>query len=194
TGAGRPGSSTAWAPRWAGDPRGRLGPPQLWRVARPVVPPPRSEPPGDGGGDGVAEAPPRPEGVVHRGRLVPAVHHAVAALLVAAALAVVLPARGLEQLLERRRVALLEQIAGALPAEDVVGRVAPWRALEVLLAHEELQEERRLVETPAALRVREDPREEIVRALRAQEVLLVGRLRIAVARRDHHALDAEIHP
>src|SRR5262252_197853 len=150
-----------------------------------------SEPPGDGGRDRVAESPPRAERVIHRRGLVATVHHAVAALLVAAALAVVLPARRLQQLLERRRVALLEQIAGPLPAEDVEGRVAPRRALELLLAHQELQEERRLVEPPAAFRVREDLREEIVRALRAQEVLLVRRLRVAVARRDHHPFDAE---
>src|SRR5215813_12364087 len=113
-----------------------------------------SEPSGDGGRHRVAESPPRAERVVHRGGLVATVHHAVAALLVAAALAVVLPARRLEQLLERRRVALLEQIAGPLPAEHVVGRVTPRRALELLLAHQELQEERRLVEPPAAFRVR----------------------------------------
>src|SRR5437879_6069624 len=110
----------------------------------------RSEPTGDGGRDRVAEAPPRAERVIHGGRLVPAVHHAVAALLVAAAAPVVLPAGGLEQLLEGGRVALLEEVAGTLPAEDVVGRIAPRRALEFLLAHEELQEERRLVEPPAA--------------------------------------------
>ena len=36
-------------------------------------------------------------------------------------------------------------------------------------------------------------REELVRALLAEEVLLVGRLRVAVARGDHHPLDAEVH-
>src|SRR5215510_14064775 len=127
-------------------------------VVSSVTPLPASEAPGDGGRHGVAEPTPRGEGVVHGRRLVAAVHHAVAALLISAALAVVLPARRLEQLLEGRRVALLQEVAGPLPAEHVVGRVAPRRALEVLLAQEELQEQRRLVEPPAALGIREDLR------------------------------------
>src|SRR5262245_32462070 len=93
-------------------------------VVSSVTPLPASEAPGDGGRHGVAEPTPRGEGVVHGRRLVAAVHHAVAALLVAAALAVVLPAGRLEQLLERRRVAFLQEVAGPLPAEHVVGRVA----------------------------------------------------------------------
>src|SRR4029079_15677753 len=108
---------------------------------------------GDGRRHGVAETLPRREGVVDGGGLVAAVHHAVLALVVAGLAAVLLPARRLHQLLERRRVALLQQVAGTLPAEEVVGGVAPRRALELLLAHEELQEERRLVELPALLRV-----------------------------------------
>src|SRR6516162_6603222 len=135
-----------------------------------------SEPTGDGRRDRVAEASPRAEGVVDRGRLVSAVHHAVAALLVATAPTVVLPAGRLEQILERGGVALLKQIAGTLPAEDVVGRVAPRRALELLLAHEELQEQRRLIEPPPALRLRQNLRDQIVGALGAQEVLLIRRL------------------
>src|SRR5258705_11329277 len=98
---------------------------------------------GDGRRHRVAEALPRGESGVDGGGLVAAVHHAVLALFVAGLAAVLLPARRLHQLLERRRVALLQQVAGALPAEEVVGRVAPRRALELLLAHEELQEERR---------------------------------------------------
>src|SRR5882762_8607104 len=138
-------------------------------VVSSFTPPPASEAPGDRGDHGVAEPAPRREGVVHGRRLVAAVHHAVTALLIAAAPPVVLPARGLEKLLEGRRVPLLEEIAGPLPAEHVVGGIAPGRALEVLLAHEELEEQRRLVEPPPALRIREHLREELVRALGAQE-------------------------
>src|SRR5213592_3002924 len=161
------------------------------RLSGSVMPP--SEASGHRRRDGVAETAPRSEGVVDGRGLVAAVDHAVAALLVAALAAVVLPLRGLHQLLERRRVAFLKKVAGTLPAEHVVGRVAPRRALEVALAHEELEEQRRLVELPAALRARQDPREQLVSALPAEEVLLVGSLRVAVARRDHHALDAEVH-
>src|SRR5207245_10144523 len=102
--------------------------------------PTRSVPAGDGGRDGVAESTPRRERVMHRRRLVPAVHHAVAALLVAAPPPVVFPAGGLDQLLERRRVAFLQGMAGTLPAEEVDGRVAPRRGAELPLAKEECQE------------------------------------------------------
>src|SRR5436309_1611984 len=128
---------------------------------------PRSEPSGQRRGNGVAEAAPGAERMVHGRGLVAAVDHTVPALVVAALAAVVLPLRGLDQLLERRRVTLLEEVAGPLPAEHVVGRVPPRRALVVALAHEELEEQRRLVELPAALRARQDPREQLVSALPA---------------------------
>src|SRR2546430_2354399 len=161
------------------------------RLSGSVMPP--SEASGHRRRDGVAETAPRSERVVDGRGLVAAVDHAVTALFVAALAAVVLPLRGLHQLLERRRVAFLKKVARTLPAEHVVGRVAPRRALEVALAHEELEEQRRLVELPAALRPRQDLGEELVGAPAAEEVLLVGRLRVAVTGRDHHALDAEIH-
>src|SRR5262245_20552907 len=133
-------------------------------VVSSVTPPPASEAPGDRGRHGIAEPAPRGEGVVHGRRLVAAMHHAVAALLVAAP-PIVFPARGLAQLLEGRGVSFLQEVAGPLPAKDVVRGVSPRSALEVLLAHEELQKQRRLVEPPAALGIREDLREELVRAL-----------------------------
>src|SRR5438034_11780670 len=83
--------------------------------------PPVSEPPGDGRLHSVAEAAPRGERVVHGRGLIPTVHHAVASILVAAAPAVYLPARGLEQLLEAHGIPYLHEVAGARPADDVVG-------------------------------------------------------------------------
>src|SRR5437867_12289328 len=157
------------------------------------VPPTASRTPGHRGVDGVAVSAPRGERVVHGRRLVAAVHHAVAALLVAAPPPVVLPAGGLEQLREARGVAFLEEIAGALPAEDVVGRVAPRRALEVLLAHEELEEQRGLVEPPPPVRIRENRREQIMSALGTQEVLLIGRLGVAVTLRYTHGIVLIMH-
>src|SRR5213593_2271276 len=152
-----------------------------------------SEPASHRRGDGISEAAPGGEGVVHGRGLVAAVDHTVTALFVAALLAVAFPPRGLQQLLEGRRVPLLEEVAGTLPAEDVVGRVPPRCALEVARAHEELEEEGRLVELPAALRIRQDAREQLVGPLPTEEMLLVGRLRVTVPRRDHHALDAKVH-
>ena len=120
-------------------------------------------------------------------------HHAVTTLLVATLLAVVLPARVLHQVLEALGVAFLQEVAGALPAEHVEGRIAPGRALVVVLTHQESQEQRRLVEPPAPLRIREHRDEEVVRPALPQEVLLVGGLPVAVAGGQHHALDAEVH-
>src|SRR5205814_10155923 len=153
---------------------------------------PRSQPSGDGGDDGVAETPERRERVVDRRGLVAGVHHAVTALLVAAGTAVLLPRRRLHQLLEARRIAFLEQVAWALPAEEIERRVAPRRAFEFLPAHEELQEERRLIELPPLLGILQHRAVEVVRALTAQEVLLIRRLRVAIARRHHLAFVDEV--
>src|SRR4029450_1131843 len=126
--------------------------------------PPGSQLAGDGDGGGLDEAAERAERVVDRGGLEPAVHHAVLALFVAALAPVVLPGRGLHQLLEGLRVAVLEEITGTLPPAHVAGGVAPRGALVVVLAHEEAGEARRLVEAPAALRVRQDVGEELMGA------------------------------
>src|SRR5262245_2732756 len=91
---------------------------------------PASELAGEGHGGGLDEAAERAERVIHGGGLEPAVHHAVLALLVAAPPPVILPGRGLHELLEGLRVAVLQEIAGPLPPEHVEGRVAPRRALD----------------------------------------------------------------
>src|SRR3989442_14931895 len=64
--------------------------------------------------------------------------HAVSALLVPSS-PVVVPVRVLDELCEGRGIAVLKQITGLLPAEDVVSRIAPRRALVVHLAHEEVR-------------------------------------------------------
>src|SRR5581483_12101542 len=113
----------------------------------------------------VAEPAPAGERLLDGRRLEPAVDHAVAALLVAAALAVPRPLGRLHEVLEGVRVPVLEEVAGPLPAEQVVRGIAPRRALVLPLAHEELQEQRRLVEPPSPLRVPQDAAEEVVGAL-----------------------------
>src|SRR5262245_4016142 len=90
---------------------------------------------------GLAQRPKRAERVVDRRRLEAAMDHAVPTLLVATASSVLLPRRRLHELLKARRVAFLQQVAGTLPAEEVEGRVSPRRAVVVLLAHQEPQEE-----------------------------------------------------
>src|SRR6185437_4026543 len=110
----------------------------------------------EGAADHAPEAADRSEAVHHRGGLVAAADHAIGALGIAAGRPVLLPPGGLEQLLEGLGVAVLQQVAGTLPAEDVVGGGAPGRALVMALAHQELEEERRHVELPAPFAVGED--------------------------------------
>src|ERR1035438_9911561 len=64
----------------------------------------------------------RTKAVDDRRGLIAATDHAVGALGIAAGHAIVLPGGGFEQLLVTLGVALLEQIARLLPAEDVIGR------------------------------------------------------------------------
>src|SRR5215475_4544830 len=73
-----------------------------------------------------------------RRRLIPTMHHTIGTLLVIAG-AVGVPVGFLHQLLERLRVALAEQIAGALPAEIVSRRIAPRGATVGLVAGEEVE-------------------------------------------------------
>src|SRR5262249_11915999 len=97
---------------------------------------------------GLQEPPQRAKCLRHGCRLIPAVHHAVAALGIAARTTVVLPFRRRDQLLKRPRVAFLNQVARLLPAKEVVRRVSPRRAFQLPLPLQEKQEQRRLIEAP----------------------------------------------
>src|SRR5262245_21767696 len=103
-----------------------------------------------------------------------------------------MPLSRFDQLLERLSVAVLQQVAGLLPAEDVVRRHAPWGAGVLPLSHQKLEEERRHVEAPVGFAVRENGAEEPPRAGASQKMLLVRRLVVRVAGREHDALDAEV--
>jgi len=63
----------------------------------------------------------------------------------------------------------------------------------VAFPHEELEKERGHVELPARVAVGEDFAEHRLVARASREVLLVGRLVVGVARRDHHAFHPGIH-
>src|SRR5712671_6488962 len=113
-------------------------------------------------------------GIDHRRRLVAAMHHAIGALLVIAG-AVAIPIGVVHEFAEALGVALAEEIAGALPAEHVARRIAPWRAAVVLVAGEEIEEQRRLGEAPAlADAEREDLAEQALGLVPVEEMLLVG--------------------
>src|SRR6266581_5320860 len=82
----------------------------------------------------------------HGCRLVAAVRHAVVTARVAPA-SIFRPVRRVDQLTVRLRVAVRPQVAGPLPAEERVAWNSPRRALEVDLALEKVEEERRVIQT-----------------------------------------------
>src|SRR5882757_10519745 len=94
--------------------------------------------------------------MIHGGGFVTTVYHAIRALRVAGLRAVILPLGGVEQLLERIHVPVLQQIARLLPAEDVIGWHAPRRASIGSLAHQKFEEELRLVELPTCFAIRQN--------------------------------------
>ena len=124
---------------------------------------------------------------VGRGRLVAAMRHAVGALLVAAG-AVGIPVGGFHQFRERLDVAFAEQVARLLPAEDIARGHAPRRAMEFLVAGEEVEEHAGMRQIPVfALAERKDVSEQFLGLAAAEEVLLIGRPLIGVTGRDRDA-------
>src|SRR3954449_7743328 len=95
------------------------------------------------------------------------------------------PVGAVEQLLPGLGVAVGEQVAGLLPTQQRVRRDSPRGALEVASPFEEVEEQRRVVESPLLAPALVERLLEQLAGLRdAEEVLLVGRLLIGVARRD----------
>src|SRR6266852_8267370 len=133
------------------------------------------------------------EGMIHSGSFVTAVYHAVRALRIAGLRAVILPLGGIEQLLERIHIPVLQQVAGLLPAEDVIGRHAPRSASIGSLAHQKLKEQLRLIELPASFAIGQNCAEQPPRASPPEEVLLIGCLVVRIAGGEHHAFDAQFH-
>src|SRR4029079_4478770 len=107
--------------------------------------------------------------------------------------AVGIPVGGLHQLLEGLGVALAHEVAGLLPAEHGAGRIAPRRAVIGLVAGQEVEEQAGLAERPflAAVAALEDVAEQLLGGLPVEEVLLVGRTLIGVARRYGDAVDSK---
>src|ERR1051326_1325230 len=81
-------------------------------------------------------------GVKHRCRLKSAVHHAVLTLRVTAVMAIFLPLGRCKQLLERLRVAVIEQVTGLLPTQHAEVRIAPRRTIVIQFAHQKFEVER----------------------------------------------------
>src|SRR5256885_3081259 len=107
--------------------------------------------------------------------------HAIVTPFVAPA-PVAAPVGGVDELPVRRGVSVGHEIARALPSEHRVARDAPRRALEVDLAFEEVEEQRRVVEAPGlAPSAPERVVEETPRLLDAEEVVLIRCLLVRVA-------------
>src|SRR6185312_2997198 len=87
-----------------------------------------------------------------------------------------------------------EKVTGPLPTGEVVGRIAPGRALVGLVARQEIEEERGLVERPARTPLAATPEnlaEELFARAASEEDVLSRRVLIAVAGGDRDPLDAE---
>src|SRR5215472_14999466 len=132
-------------------------------------------------------------GVLYRGRLVAAMHHAIGALFVVAR-PVCVPVGLVHQLAKARGIAFAQQVARSLPAKDVARRIAPRRATIVAVAGEEVEKQPRLTERPRApvASAPEDVAKEPLRPGARQEVLLIRRTLVRVARRYGDAVDAEL--
>src|SRR5208283_967967 len=126
------------------------------------------------------------ERVVDGRSLEPAVRHAVVAARISAD-TVAIPVGVLDERAIRRRIAFIgQQIARSLPAEYVVRRIAPWRALVALVAGEKIQEKSGMIERPGdaggAAPALEDLAEQLLAGAASQEHVLARRVVIAVAR------------
>ena len=89
----------------------------------------------EGSADHGEEALERTESVDDGWSLIAATDHAVGALGIARGHAVVFPFGFFKKLLVGVGVAFLEQVAGPLPTEDVVGGHAPGNAIVISIAH-----------------------------------------------------------
>lgn len=148
---------------------------------------------GDGGFNCAGESRYGTKGVIDRAGFVSTVNHAIPALFVPAFLPVIFPSRIFHELFEGGDVAILEEIAGLLPAEDIVGGISPRGAVVIHVPLEELEEIRGEIEFPGLLSVPEDLLKKFFRAVATEEMLLVGGFLVAVAGREHHALHFELH-
>src|SRR4051812_6096617 len=110
-------------------------------------------------------------------------HHAVGAFFVISG-AVGVPVGLIHQFTESLGIAFAQQITRALPTEHRAGRIAPRRAVVALVAGEKIQKQARLRERPflAVVAAAQNSAEQLFGLLAVQEVLLVGRTLIRVAR------------
>src|SRR6266849_1651802 len=118
------------------------------------------------------------------GRLIAAMGHAVRAFFVTAG-AISVPVRRFHQFGKRVRVTLAEQVAGLLPSKDGAGRHAPRGTMIRVVAGEKIEEQARMHEVPVFSAAQSAyAAEQLLGLASAEEMLLVGRPLIGIARRN----------
>ena len=131
--------------------------------------------------------------MIDGGCFISAVHHAIGALGIARLEAITRPLGLRHQFVKGVHITFVDEITRFLPAKEGVGGIAPWRAIELAFAHQELKEEHGLVELPSLPAVREQHVEQGTGFLAAEEVGLIGGSLIGIAGAYRHALDTSIH-
>ncbi len=119
--------------------------------------------------------------VLNGGGFITAVDHAIGAFRIVSG-AVGIPIRFLHQLAEGLGITLAEQIAGALPPEHGTGRIAPGRAMVLLIPRQEVEEQTGLAERPgfAGAAATEDVAEQLLGLLAMEKMLLIRRSLVGV--------------
>src|SRR6516225_948226 len=119
-------------------------------------------------------------------------HHTVGAFLIVAN-AISVPVCRLHELLEGLRVPLAEQVTRSLPSKYRSCRVTPRGAGVGLVACQKIEEQARLEERPglAAPTEAEDAPKQLLGRASIEEVLLVRRALVGVARRHGDAVGAK---
>src|SRR6185437_14317294 len=98
------------------------------------------------------------------------------------------------QLLEGLHIAFADKVAGPLPAEIGARRIAPGRAVIVLIPGEEIEEQAGLRERPYDTVLRaEDAAEQLLGLAPVEEMRLIGRALIGIAGRDGDAVETQLH-
>ncbi len=134
------------------------------------------------------------ERVLHGRALETAVSHAVVAPCIPAD-AIPAPVRVFDQRAVTGSVSLVgHEVTRPLPAEDVVGRVAPGRALIGLIAGQEVEKQARVIESPAPPALPAAPEDLAKQALArgaSEEYVVTRSVLVVIAGRDRDPLDTE---
>lgn len=132
-----------------------------------------------------------PHRVHHRRGLKTTMHHACFTPLVSVG-TIPGPIRGRHQFLKSFSISVIYQVAGPLPAKNIVGRIAPGRTSIVLSTREKIQIEFTVIENPLAHFTQlEQLSEELDGILTSRELALHRGLFVSKSRSDGHTLNTQ---